>query len=188
MPPTPRLFAAVAVVVIVVGGFLASQQMRLLNRSVGGDADGEAMAAHWGVSEKNQLTNAHPVTAGVPFRASGVPFRAFQGRRSLQSVEVPLLRGPPSKGMVCSRFAVVLGRRAYAQGLGKSLLPDMKEWCLVVVEDEGTPEDYVDFLNTAQAPGIILLSIRFQKSMALSSAFVASLPWGHVSRINVGFM
>ena len=176
--PTPRLFVAVAVVVIVVGGFLASQQMRLLDRHVGGEA---TMAAHWGVSNVRD----HPVSSHA---SSGVPFRAFQGRRVLQSVEVPLLRGPPSKGMVCSRFAVVLGRRAYAQGLGKSLLPDMKLWCLVVVEDEGTPGDYVDFLNTAQAPGIILLSVKFQQSMALSSAFVASLPWGHMSRINVGFM
>ncbi|CAF2136972.1 unnamed protein product [Rotaria magnacalcarata] len=58
-------------------------------------------------------------------------------------------------------------------------------WCIVIVADKDGPQTYVMSENKAH---VFYLTVHLQYELSKRSKFVASLPWNHFGRKNVGYL
>jgi hypothetical protein len=122
---------------------------------------------------------------------SGDKFRTFQGElklqediHTIQALRKPSGAGFPLLGKSCDQWAVVTTINKPTDSV-KSVA-SLKGWCLVIVGDTKTADNYLELAGLANRPDIIFLSVTHQKE--ISNDFVKLIPFRSFARKNIGFL
>ncbi len=138
--------------------------------------------------------------AGASNSATGEIFsnkkiRSFNGQRVITNDDhesIKLLTKP------CERWGVVTTIFDPTEAITR--VANMPSWCLVIVPDLKTPEDYMDKLSTLQSNGkgdisldnVFYFSIEKQREWEHIEGpfgkFVRTTPWKHFCRKNIGYL
>ncbi len=90
----------------------------------------------------------------------------------------------------CENWSVVTTIFDLSEGI-KRTLGLGPNWCTVVVADRKTvPDSYVPtpLVSASEANRLVFLTVAAQELLAESSLFIASIPWNHFGRKNLGYL
>jgi hypothetical protein len=127
-------------------------------------------------------------TSGKLF--SGAPFREFPASRLVGTFAArpgaAALAWPEPAYPGCVDWAVVTTIFDLSPGIERALsLGD--SWCTVVVADRKTPT-YTYEQQALRSPRLVFLTVAQQEVLAVQSPYVASVPWNHFGRKNLGYL
>jgi hypothetical protein len=123
---------------------------------------------------------------------SGEKFRTFGGDLKLQE-DIQTLKGNGKKepgagfpllGKSCDQWAVVTTINEPTDSV-KSVA-SLKDWCLVIVGDTKTADNYLELAGLANRKDVIFLSVTRQEE--ISNDFVKLIPFRSFARKNIGFL
>jgi|MDTB01.1.fsa_nt_gb hypothetical protein len=89
--------------------------------------------------------------------------------------------------MSCTKWSVVTTIFEISEGIRRTLQVH-PEWCTVVVTDRKTPVESYQGHHHEKLRNLVLLTVEEQEVIAKKSRFVASTPWNHFARKNIGFL
>ncbi|KAJ1433806.1 hypothetical protein B484DRAFT_417694 [Ochromonadaceae sp. CCMP2298] len=114
----------------------------------------------------------------------------YTGKRKFNKLTPGALQNRYSKNkppvvdsLFCERWAVVT--TVYEPTLAVQKQAYIHGWCLVVVADEASPEDY--HLESPHK-NFVFLSVKKQHELAAAMPFMHALTWNHVGRKNAGYL
>ena len=127
-------------------------------------------------------------TSGKLF--TGAPFREFPASRLVGTFAprpgAEALAWPAPTHSNCVDWAVVTTIFDLSPGIERALaLGD--HWCTVVVADRKTPTHTYE-QRASRDPRLVLLTVAQQEVLARQSPYVASVPWNHFGRKNLGYL
>jgi len=127
-------------------------------------------------------------TSGKLF--TGAPFREFPASRLIGTFTprsgAEALAWPAPAHSNCVDWAVVTTIFDISPGIERALGLG-NHWCTVVVADRKTPAHTYE-QRASRDPRLVLLTVAQQEVLAQQSPYVASVPWNHFGRKNLGYL
>ncbi|KAI8922091.1 hypothetical protein DFJ77DRAFT_445302 [Powellomyces hirtus] len=143
----------------------------------------------WAVTRPTSTKSQQPALTNE--NLSGSPLRTFDYTsiepvgENAYSAQEAILRISPQIRAGCRAWAVLTVTSAVTDSVRATAKALRGGWCMVVVANRGGPREYViDGTST----NVYYLNVTTQETWARWSPFVASLPWNHAGRKNVGYL
>lgn len=146
-----------------------------------------------GVTRRSYNSENGTATSGSLF--SGIKYRHFsksddrEEHHSFAEFNAFLNLHSPQKKSGCKNWAVVTTIFKISTSVIETV-KFLKGWCMIVVGDEGGPEEY-DVPNLIGENGgalVFYLRADLQRELGKISSLVKHLPWKHFGRKNVGYL